>query len=178
MHIVMGVETVPHLDPRRRPIVLLSTILGGGMSSRLFQRIREELGLAYDIHTFHEFHAGAGLHGIYVGTGPETARQALDAIYEELAAVAANGLSESELSMGKSQLKGQLTLALERPSARMYRAAAVELYGEPWRSLDELLAEIEAIESHDVAAVADAFMSPDKQVVLSLGPGEGPFAQE
>jgi predicted Zn-dependent peptidase len=175
MHIVIGTATVPHLDARRRPIVLLSTILGGGMSSRLFQRIREELGLAYDIHSYHEFHAGAGLHGIYVGTGPDTARDALDAIYEELAAVAARGLSDAELAMGKSQLKGQLTLALERPSARMYRAAAVELYGEPWRSLDEMLSEIDAIESHQVAAVAEEFMAPDKQVVLSLGPGEGPF---
>jgi len=174
-HIVLGSVTVPHADPRRRAIELVSTVLGGGMSSRLFQRVREELGLAYDVHAFHEFHADTGTHGVYVGTGPDTAASALDAIQEELASIAASGLPESELAMGKSQLKGQLTLALERPSARMYRAAAVELYGEPWLSLDALLAEIDAIDATTVAEVSRLFLAPEVQTVLSLGPGEAPW---
>src|SRR3954466_5431583 len=122
-HIVVGSTTVAHEDPRRHAVILLSTILGGGMSSRLFQRVREELGLAYSVYTFQSFHADVGMHGVYVGTGPETARDALEAIHLELADVASNGLPESELAMGKSQLKGQITLSLESVTARMYRCA-------------------------------------------------------
>jgi predicted Zn-dependent peptidase len=171
-HIVAGSATVAHSDPRRHAMVLLSTLLGGGMSSRLFQRVREELGLAYSVYTFQSFHADAGMHGVYVGTGPDTARQALDAIYAELADVAANGLPADELAMGKSQLKGQLTLSLESVTSRMYRCAGVELYGEPYRSLDEMLALIDGVTSEQIADVARDFFAPEKQTVVSLGPGD------
>jgi predicted Zn-dependent peptidase len=171
-HIVVGSATVAHEDPRRHAVILLSSILGGGMSSRLFQRVREELGLAYSVYTFQSFHADVGMHGVYVGTGPETARDALEAIHLELADVAANGLPESEVAMGKSQLKGQITLALESVSARMYRAAAVELYGEPYRSLDEMLVLVDTVTSEQVAEVAREFFAPERQTVVSLGPGE------
>jgi predicted Zn-dependent peptidase len=171
-HIVVGSATVPHEDPRRPAVVLLSALLGGGMSSRLFQRVREELGLAYAVYTFQSFHADVGTHGVYVGTSPDTARQALDAIREELAAVAAHGLPPDELAMGKSQLKGQVTLSLESVSSRMYRCASVELYGEPYRTLDEMLAQIDAVTPEQVAEVARDFFDPSRQTVVSLGPGD------
>ena len=171
-HIVVGTTTVAHEDPRRHAVILLSSILGGGMSSRLFQRVREELGLAYSVYTFQSFHADIGMHGVYVGTGPETARDALEAIHLELADVANHGLPESELAMGKSQLKGQITLSLESVTARMYRCAAVELYGEPYRSLDEMLALVDSVTSEQVAEVAREFFAPERQTVVSLGPGE------
>ena len=171
-HIVVGSTTVAHEDPRRHAMILLSSILGGGMSSRLFQRVREELGLAYSVYTFQSFHADVGMHGVYVGTGPETARDALEAIHLELADVASHGLPESELAMGKSQLKGQITLSLESVTARMYRCAAVELYGEPYRSLDEMLALVDSVTSEQVAEVAREFFAPERQTVVSLGPGE------
>jgi len=171
-HIVVGSATVAHEDPRRHAVILLSSILGGGMSSRLFQRVREELGLAYSVYTFQSFHADVGMHGVYVGTGPETARDALEAIHLELADVAEHGLPESELAMGKSQLKGQITLSLESVTARMYRCAAVELYGEPYRSLDEMLTLVDSVTSEQVAEVAREFFAPERQTVVSLGPGE------
>jgi predicted Zn-dependent peptidase len=171
-HIVVGSATVSHEDPRRHALVLLSVLLGGGMSSRLFQRVREELGLAYAVYTFQSFHADVGMHGVYVGTGPETAREALDAIDAELATVAANGLPPEELAMGKSQLKGQITLSLESVSARMYRCAGVELYGEPYRTLDEMLAQVEAVTEEQIAEVARDYFAPEKQTVVSLGPGD------
>ena len=170
-HIVVGSPTVRHGDPRRHAVVLLSALLGGGMSSRMFQRVREELGLAYAVYTFQSFHADVGMHGVYVGTGPETARQALEAINAELAMVAEHGLPEDELAMGKSQLKGQVTLSLESVTSRMYRCAGVELYGEPYRTLDEMLALIDAVTSEDIAAVARDFFAPERQTVVSLGPG-------
>ena len=169
-HIVLGSTGVPYADERRYAFLMLSMLLGGGMSSRLFQRVREELGLAYSIYTFQQFYADTGMHGVYVATSPESGRAAFDAIRAELAEVAANGLPQDEIEMGKSQLKGQMTLSLESVGARMYRAAAVELYGEPYRTLDETLALVDKISSDDIATVAQEFFAPDKQTVLSLGP--------
>jgi predicted Zn-dependent peptidase len=169
-HIVLGSVTVPYTDPRRYPIVLVGVMLGGGMSSRLFQRVREELGLAYSVYGFQSFHADTGSHGVYVGTAPGTAMQAVEAINEELARVAREGLPEHELASAKSQVKGQLTLSLESPSSKMYRAAGTELYGEQYRTLDETLALIDAITMDEVAAVSAEFFAPERQTILSLGP--------
>ena len=111
-----------------------------------------------------------GLHGVYVATAPATAKQAVEAIQEELARVAREGLSEPDLASAKSQLKGQITLSLESPSSRMYRAAGTELYGEPYRTLDETLALIDSITPDEVASVSREFFAPERQTILSLGP--------
>jgi predicted Zn-dependent peptidase len=169
-HIVFGSPTVRHGDSRRYAVALVSMMLGGGMSSRLFQRVREELGLAYSVYTYQSFHVDIGVHGVYVGTAPETAAQAIDAIRHELAEVTTHGFPSEETAQGKSQLKGQIMLSLESPTSRMYRAAAVELYREPYRPLDELLADIDRISDDDVAHVCAEFFAPDGQTVLSLGP--------
>ena len=169
-HVVIGSPTVPYSDSRRYAIVLVGVLLGGGMSSRLFQRVREELGLAYAVYGFQSFHVDTGLHGVYVATAPATAKQAVEAIQEELARVAREGLSEADLASAKSQLKGQITLSLESPSSRMYRAAGTELYGEPYRTLDETLALIDGITPDEVASVSRDFFAPERQTILSLGP--------
>jgi predicted Zn-dependent peptidase len=169
-HVVFGSPTVAYGDPRRYAVALVDTILGGGMSSRLFQRLREELGLAYDVHTFQSFHPDTGVHGVYVGTAPETARDAGAAVREELARLTSDSLTDEELASGKRQLAGSVTLALESVTARMYRAASAALYDEPFRTLDESLALIEAITAAEVAAVCRAFYDPAGQTVLSLGP--------
>ena len=169
-HIVLGSPAIGYKDPRRHALVLLSVVLGGGMSSRLFQRVREELGLAYAVYTFQNFYATSGVQGVYVGTAPATAAAALDAIETELALVAANGLTDEEIRQGKGQLKGQITLSLESPTARMYRAAAVALYGEPYRSLDDMLALVDGIDPASIAQLASEFLNPAQQTVVSLGP--------
>jgi len=169
-HIVFGSPTVAHGDSRRHALGLLGMMLGGGMSSRLFQRIREDLGLAYSVYSFQSFHRDSGNHGIYVGTAPDTAAEAAGAIREELARVSKEGLSEEELAAGKSQLKGQITLSLESVSSRMYRAAGVELYDEEYKTLDELLALVDGISQETVAEVARDFFAPNEQTVVSLGP--------
>jgi predicted Zn-dependent peptidase len=169
-HLVLGTDGVRHGDSRRLPFLLLSMLLGGGMSSRLFQRVREELGLAYSVFTYQSFYADTGMHGVYVATGPSTAAAALDAIRNELAEVATHGLPAQEIAMGQQQLKGQITLSLESVSARMYRAATVVLYNEPYRSLDELLALVDAITPEQVSDVAKEFFDPNRMTVMSLGP--------
>ena len=140
------------------------------MSSRLFQRIREDLGLAYSVYTFQSFHRDSGDHGIYVGTAPDTASEAGEAIFEVLRKISAGGIPDDELTAGKSQLKGQITLSLESVSSRMYRAAGVELYDEAYRPLDELLAIVDGITVETVREVCSEFFSPELQTIVSLGP--------
>jgi len=173
-HIVFGSPTVPHSDPRRHALGLVGMLLGGGMSSRLFQKIREEMGLAYSVYTYQSFHRDSGDHGIYVGTAPETAEAAVAAIRDELSFIASEGILDDELAGGKSQLKGQITLSLESVSSRMYRAAGSELYDEEYRTLDELLSLVDGISSDMVAEVCSEFFSPDSHTVVSLGP-RAPF---
>ena len=169
-HIVIGSDAFPHSDPRRYAMSMIGMLFGGGMSSRLFQRVREELGLAYSVYSFQSFHEDAGMHGVYVGTTPESARAAVDAINEEMEKLSSQGLSDADIAAGKSQIKGQITLALESPTSRMYRAAGTELYGEPYRTLDELLALIDSIDADTVADLCKTFYSPERQTLVSLGP--------
>jgi len=169
-HIVIGSAMFPHSDPRRYAMSMIGLLFGGGMSSRLFQRVREELGLAYSVYSFQAFHEDAGMHGVYVGTTPETARAAVEAINQEMELLATHGLSDADLLAGKSQLKGQITLSLESPTSRMYRAAGVELYDEPYRTLDEVLALVDAIDGETVAALCRDYYSPSQQTLVTLGP--------
>ena len=169
-HIVIGSTVFAHSDPRRYAMSMIGMLFGGGMSSRLFQRIREELGLAYSVYSFQSFHEDSGVHGVYVGTTPESARAAVDAINSEMEMLAAQGLTEEDLTAGKSQLKGQITLSLESPSSRMYRAAGVELYGEPYRTLDEVLALVDAIDAETVVGLCKTYFNPAAQTLVSLGP--------
>ena len=168
--LVFGSSAPSHGDPERYAFCLVSMLLGGGMSSRLFQHVREELGLAYAVHTFSSFYSRGGMHGVYVGTSPESADEAAGAVLAELARIATDGVPANELAAAKQQLKGQITLSLETPSARMYRAAGLELYGEPFRSLDEMLSLVDAIGAQTVSEVCSACFEPSRQTVVSLGP--------
>jgi predicted Zn-dependent peptidase len=170
-YLVMGSPAICYADRRRYAFAIVSQLMGGGMSSRLFQHVREELGLAYSVHTFQSLHARFGQHGIFAATAPDTAAAALDACSSELRRLVDHGIPNDELAAGKNQLKGQMTLALESVTSRMYRAAAVELYGDPDRTLDEVLAEIDAITQDEVREVSAEFFDPAAQMVVSLGPG-------
>ncbi|HYB43686.1 MAG TPA: pitrilysin family protein [Candidatus Methylomirabilis sp.] len=170
VHLVFGTETFRYGDPRRHALVLVSTIFGSGMSSRLFQRVREELGLAYTVYAFHSFFQASGAAGVYVGTQPPTAERAAETIREELARLAKDSLTAEELASAKQQVKGQLVLMLESPVPRMYRLAGSALYREAYKTIDAVLAEVDAVTADQVAAVASEFYAPDRQVVVWLGP--------
>ena len=169
-HLVAGTVTPPRTDRRRYALVLLAAAMGGGMSSRLFRRIREELGLAYSVYTFQSFYSRAGVSGIYAGTRHDAARQVIDVIGEELATVARHGLSREDLLQIKSQVKGQIMLSLESPGARLYRLAGFALHQERFSTLDELLSRIDRVTQAQVAESAAAFFHPDRQCLLRLGP--------
>lgn len=169
-HIVFATDTVPFSDTRKYAIMLLANVFGGGMSSRLFQRIREELGLAYAIYAFTTLYHRTGVVGVYVGTQPKTAQAAADAITEEFGKLARESLTGAALDEAKQQTSGQLMLSLESPLSRMYRLAAGAVYGEPYQTLDQVLARVATLTADDVAAVAAEFFAPERQSVVWLGP--------
>ncbi len=170
VHAVLGTDTVTAADERRWGLALLSAAIGGGMSSRLFQRVREELGLCYAIQAWHGTYRAAGVFGIYVGTASGTADQAFAAIHEELAQVAGEGLPANELSDAKGQIKGSVTLALESTVSRMNRLAGHVLNDEPYRSIDEVLRLVDAVTVEETASLAGAFLTPERMTTVRLGP--------
>ena len=169
-HLVFGGGVPGHSDPRRYALALISSALGGGMSSRLFQRVREELALAYAVFTFQAFYSLGGVSGVYVGTRPATAGKAAEAVREELATVANEGLPMEELEQTKQQLKGQIMLSLESTGSRLYRLAGFALHEEPFLTLDEVLRELDAVTGEGVAEAARDFFDPEGLLLLSLGP--------
>ena len=169
-HIVLATDTFPYRDRRRLPLLLLTTVLGAGMSSRLFQRVREELGLAYAVYAFQSFYRETGVVGVYVGTQPATAEQAAAVIRQELSRLAREGLSATDLAEAKQQVKGQVTLALEGTASRMYRLAGFALNDEPYRTLDATLKELDDVTAEQVADVASEYFDPDRQTAVWLGP--------
>jgi predicted Zn-dependent peptidase len=179
VHVCMGATTFPRSDPRRYASILISTALGGGMSSRLFQRVREELGLAYTIYSFQSFYARGGLAGIYMATRPDVADRAVDEVREELRRVSGTGLASEDLRAVKNQSKGQVLLSLESTSARLQRLAGVALYDEPYLTLDEICARVDGVGEEEVAELCGKYYAPEQQVVVRLGPvGEGPELKE
>lgn len=171
-HLVFGAATPGHSDPVRYPLVLLSSALGGGMSSRLFQRVREELALAYSVFTFQSFYSLAGVSGVYVGTRPASAGKAAEAVRQELEKVAEHGIPEEELAQTKRQVKGQIMLSLESTSARLYRLAGFALHEEAFLTLDEVVARIDAVSPEEVADAARSFYDPEGMFLLHLGPSD------
>jgi predicted Zn-dependent peptidase len=169
-HVVFATDTIPFADRRKYALLVISNVFGGGMSSRLFQRIREELGLAYAIYSFTSFYRGVGMAGVYVGTQPAKAEKAAEAIRAEFARMATEGLRGEALDDAKQQTLGQLMLSLESPTSRMYRLASTAVYSEPYRSLDEVLRTVEALTAEEVTALANEFFAPERQTVVSLGP--------
>ncbi|UCF18408.1 MAG: insulinase family protein [Gemmatimonadota bacterium] len=171
VHICLGATTFSRSDPRRYGAILVSTTLGAGMSSRLFQRVREERGLAYTVYSYQSFYARGGLSGIYMATRPDTANAAIAEVRSELAELCETGLSPDELESVKNQTKGQVLLSLESTSARLQRLAGVALYDEPYQTLNDICARIDAVTTAEVADLCREYYAPDRQVLVRLGPG-------
>lgn len=153
-HLMLGTPGFVRGDDRRYAAAVLSTALGGGMSSRLFQEVREKRGLAYSVFTYAQAFADAGVFGLYAGCLPSKADTVLDVCLSELESVSRTGLSEAELQRAKGQVKGSMVLGQEDPASRMSRIAKSEMSDEPVESMDTVLARVEAVDAaavHDVA---------------------------
>ena len=125
---------------------LLNNAIGGGMSSRLFQEIREKRGLAYSVYSYHSSHIDSGMFTIYTGTAPKQTEEVLKVTMELLHDIAVKGMTETELEKGKEQLKGSLILSLESTSSRMNRFGKNELMTGKHYSLDEMIERIESVQ--------------------------------
>ncbi|RLB15379.1 MAG: insulinase family protein [Deltaproteobacteria bacterium] len=169
-HLCLGTASFSHSDARRYALLLLSNIVGGGMSSRLFQRVREEEALAYVVYSFQQFYLDTGLFGVYVGTEPSKREKTLRVIREEYAKLLEEPVSEQELNHAKNQLKGQLMLGLESTTTRMFRLANFEINREGYQKVDEVLAKINAVTPEDITAVARIILNPENLCSVSLGP--------
>lgn len=172
-HLVIGGAGIDRADERRWPFQVLHHVLGGGMSSRLFDEIREQRGLAYAVYSFRMAHADAGAWGVYVGTTPAQTETALELIEAEITSIIANGITVEELERAKGSMRGGLALALEDANSRMVRLGRDELTAAPHYSVDERLAQLEAVTLDDVKQVAADVMG-GPWVMGAVGPfGEG-----
>jgi predicted Zn-dependent peptidase len=172
-NLVLGCEGLSRTDDRRFALGVLNAALGGGMSSRLFQEVREKRGLAYSVYSFAAQHADTGLWGIYVGCLPSKADEVLAICTEEVAKVLASGLTDAELERGKGQMRGSIVLGLEDPSSRMSRIGKSELVYPRLEPVDEILASIEAVSHDDVREVAEAVLTRPKGLAV-VGPFDSP----
>src|SRR6516162_6017725 len=171
-NLVLGCEALARTDERRFPLGVLNAAFGGGMSSRLFQEIREKRGLAYSVYSFSAQHADTGVWGIYVGCLPAKADKVLGICTEEIARVIDGGLTDAELARGKGQLRSSIVLGLEDPSSRMSRLGKAELVYPRLEPVDEVLTSISAVTSDDVRQVAAEILTRPKALAVV-----GPFGE-
>src|ERR1700730_5255229 len=173
VHVCIGVPSVPLADERRFAVAVMNNLLGGGMSSRLFQNIREKQGLAYAVFSELTPYSDAGMMTIYAGTAKETVGQVVDLVIKEFRELKETLVTEEELLRAKNHLKGSLMLSLESTSARMSNLARQELYFRRFYSLDEILAGIETVTRQEIQSVAREFFRPEQIAVTALGPLNG-----
>jgi predicted Zn-dependent peptidase len=173
LYLSVGTRAVPYGDPRRYALIVLDTLLGGGMSSRLFQRIREDAGLAYSVYSSLDFMRDSGLISIHLAVAPERGRQAMALLRDELARIASEGPSESEVETTKRQLHGSIVIAQESVSGRMYHMARQELYTGQYMTPEEQVERIQAVTRADVSALAAEFLRPERFALGALGPARG-----
>jgi len=165
-HICLSFPGCSNKDAKLYAMILLNNALGGGMSSRLFQEIREKRGLAYSVYSYHMGYADSGLFTIYAGTAPKQTKEVLDLTMEQLGELSVKGLSEEELFRGKEQLKGSLILSLESTSSRMNRIGKNELMLGRHYTLDELLARIDNVTMEDIQEVTRRILSQPFAVAM------------
>ncbi len=173
VHICLGVPSYPMVHERRFAAAVLNNILGGGMSSRLFQNIREKQGLAYAVFSELSPYRDTGLLSVYAGTARETAGRVVRSVLDEFCSLKQQPVTKEELRRAKDHLKGSLVLSLESTSARMSNLARQEMYFGRFFTPDELLASIERVTHEEAQQVAQASFQPEQIGVTVLGNLDG-----
>jgi len=155
-HLILGSPSITRNDERRYALTVADHVLGGGMSSRLFNEIREMRGLAYAVHAFRLPFSDAGANAVYVGTTPSQTAEVLKIVRDEFDKLMDDGLTDDELDRAKGHIQGSLALSLEDPDGRMNRLGRNEITGLEHRSVDEIVARVDAVTAADVIDVARA----------------------
>ncbi len=169
IHTAIGVPAYPLAHELRFPLYVLNTVLGGGMSSRLFQNIREKQGLAYAVYSELNLFSDTGCLTVYAGTAIETAKQVVSSVMQEFRQLKEEFISVDELQRAKDHLKGSLMLSLESTSSRMSNLARQELYFDRFMSLDEMIDSIDSVTQEEVQMIAQEFFRTDSVALAMLG---------
>jgi len=173
VHLCVGAPSYPQPHKNRFPAYILNSVLGGGMSSRLFQNIREKRGLAYAVFSSLSSFHDAGCLSVYAGTATDKARQVIELVLSEFCELKANPISQEELQRAKDYLKGSLLLSLESSTSRMGNVARQEMYFGRYITQDEIKRSVDAVTADQVLAVAREFFHPERLAITVLGPLNG-----
>ncbi|HTD44994.1 MAG TPA: pitrilysin family protein [Bryobacteraceae bacterium] len=173
VHVYMGVPSIAMPHRERFACYILNAILGGGMSSRLFQNIREKQGLAYTVYSELSMYRDAGCMLIYAGTSPRTAGRVVDSVVQELGEMVEHRVTPEELRRAKDHLKGSFVLGLESTSSRMGNLVRQELYFQRFFSINEMLNSVERVTAEEVQNLAAQFFDPKRMAVAMLGRLDG-----
>ena len=169
-HLCLGGIALPYGHPSKYTLFLLNAILGGGMTSRLFQKIREEAGLAYSIYSDLDFYRDTGQICISAGVDPSDAQRTIDLIRRELRVLCEQPVPEDELRDTRSQLTGSLYLSLEESGSVMNRLARAEIYDNTYSSVDETVRKLEEVTTSDIAELAETVFTPENTYLAAVGP--------
>lgn len=172
-HLMLGMRALPRHDERRWVLGVLNTALGGGMSSRLFQEVRERRGLAYQVYSSVASYADTGHLSVYAGCQPDRLGSVAGVVHEVLGDVAREGLTDAEVARAKGQLRGSLVLGLEDTSSRMSRIGKGELSFADYLTVEQTLENIEAVTTEQVAALAGQLLTRPVATAL-VGPYDHP----
>jgi predicted Zn-dependent peptidase len=172
-HICLGVRALSYTHPDRYALDLLNTVLGEGMSSRLFLNIREHLGLAYDVHSFTQKHRDTGHLGVYLGVDPKKAVEAIHAVVAEMRTLCERDLSDEELQRAKEFTKGRLRLDLETTNGVAFWLTYQELLMGKIKTIEDELVLVDAVTASDIRRVADTLMASPMQMAVI-----GPFTRD
>lgn len=169
-HICIGTKGISYHQPERYPLLVIHTLLGGGMSSRLFQKIREEHGLAYSVFSFNDLFFDTGLFGVYLETDKDKFNQSVDLIKNEFSVLVKEKVTEDELEKIKQQLKGSFVLSLENTFTRMNRLSKMEMYLGYLNSYDTVIDNMNAITAEQVQQTAEYLFNDEKFFLTYLNP--------
>jgi predicted Zn-dependent peptidase len=176
VHVCLGGLGLRRDDERRFALRVLDAIFGGLSSSRLFQAVREERGLAYSVYSFSAQFTDTGEIGLYVGTRPDNLAEAMQVVAEELDRLRSDGVTEEELVRARENVKARIVLGLESAGARMSRLGASVLYGLPLLEIDEIMARIDAVSLDDLRALVEELWAPEALSAAGIGPDEPAFS--
>ena len=179
LYLSLGTRGVPYDDPAHPALLVLNTLLGGGMSSRLFQGVREEAGLAYSVYSVLDFFRDTGMVSIHMGVLPERAREALKRTREELERLRRDGPDEAEVEAARLQAMGAVVMDNESLTARMMLLASEEIYRDRYTPLDEQIARVLSVTRDQVVEAARVYLDPSRFALAALGPaGDGPLTED
>jgi len=170
VHLCLGAEAPSMKDDRRYACALFNVLLGGNMSSRLFQEIREKRGLAYSVYSFHSTYCDSGMFGVYLATDNGNINPALEAIQNEIRKIQEGDLTRDDLAAAKEHLEGGIYLSSENPDNRMMRIAKNEMVFHRYVSYEELVGNMEKVTIDEIVAVAEDIFRKGKVFLATLGP--------